>query len=98
MSCVYADIGTIMYAHKSTIVPTHICTLRCDRAHAFYTHSLSCPRVYAHIGVIMPRLPMRQHGVCKDLPDCHHEHPSLVAIVICMHDGWMVEEYDERVG
>jgi hypothetical protein len=55
-------------------------------------HLLECLGItYYHL-MVVPRLCIPRHGVCKDWPDCGHEHPSLVSKITCIHDRQMVEE------
>jgi hypothetical protein len=74
-----------MYAHIVAIMPTHICTRRCDHAHACVrTNAGSCPRVYARIGAVMP--------TCVHTYKRVHAHAFLgnqrCHAHACMHTNW----------
>jgi hypothetical protein len=60
-------------------------------------HLLECLGFTWCLLMVVPTLPIPQHGVCKASPGCGHENPSLVSKVICIYHAYIVEALAERV-
>lgn len=70
---------------------------------AFFVHTcvvpnlclLECLGFTYYFLIVVPMLPIPQQGVCKVLPDCGHDHQSLLPNV--MHAQWLESECPQPV-